>query len=293
MLIHQLEKDKVAHPPQWLADNTLYLTIMGSEAYGCADSGTLQSDKDLYGFCLPPRDVVFPHMGGYIHGFDKPPEFEQWQEHHCEWNNKSYDFSVYNIVRYFYLCMDANPNMLDSLYTPRECVVHTTPIAERVREKRQLFLSKKCYHRFRGYAYSQLAKSNSKERQGKRKILYDLHGFDLKFAYHVLRLCYEAEQILIEGDLDLRRHSDELKAVRRGDMTLDQVKEFFTSKEAYLEKLYQTSTLRYSPDTVAIKTLLVECLELHYGSLDKMMKVVKDEDHAETKLRKIRAILDE
>lgn len=291
MLLHKIEKDKACHPPAWLADNTLYLTIMGSEAYGCADQDSLKSDKDLYGFCLPPRDVVFPHLGGYIHGFDSPPQFEQWQEHHCEWQDKSYDFSVYNIVRYFFLCMDANPNMVDSLFTPRECVVHTTPIGEMVREKRELFLSKKCYHRFRGYAYSQLAKSNSKDREGKRKILYEKFGYDVKFAYHVLRLCYEAEQILIEGTLDLRRHSEELKAVRRGDMTLDQVKQFFTDKESYLEKLYQTSKLRYEPAKAEIKQLLVDCLEMHYGSMDKLMKVVRSESESDEKLRKIREIL--
>jgi hypothetical protein len=40
----------------------------------------------------------------------------------------------------------------------------------------------------------------------------------VKFAYHVIRLLGEAEQILLEGDIDLRRNSAQLKAIRRGDV---------------------------------------------------------------------------
>ena len=88
-----------------------------------------------------------------------------------------------------------------------------------------------------------------------------------KFGYHVVRLLDEIEQILTLGDLDLQRDRERLKAIRRGEWTLEQVKAFFVTKEKELESAYGASTLPHGPDEAAIKALLLECLEAHYGSL--------------------------
>jgi len=67
-------------PPGWLADNLCYETMMGSVAYGVSSD---TSDVDVYGICLPPKDMVFPHLAGEIHGFGTQiKRFETWQEHH-------------------------------------------------------------------------------------------------------------------------------------------------------------------------------------------------------------------
>jgi predicted nucleotidyltransferase len=161
MLLQELEDRKLIHPPQWLSNNTMYLCVMGSIAYGC---DTDASDFDVYGFAVPPKDVVFPHLAGYIQGFGKEPKpFNQWTQTHIldvdalGGHGRDYDFSVYSIVRYFHLCMDNNPNMVDSLFVPQDCVLHATAVGGMVREKREIFLSKKAWHTFKGYAYSQLA----------------------------------------------------------------------------------------------------------------------------------------
>lgn len=287
-ILNNLLKEKLISPPQWMVDNTLYLTIMGSEAYGTANADSLKSDKDIYGFCIPPKEIVFP-FSHKIFMYDEPDRFDQWQQHHILWNKKEYDFSVYNLVKYIKLCADGNANVIDSLFTPRECVLVSTPIAEKIRANRKLFLTKACYHKFRGYSFAQAHKSKSAERSGKRKEIYDRFGFDTKFASHALRLLFEIEQILIEGDIDLRKHSEEIKAVRRGERTYEQVMEFFNSKEKYLEELYQTSKIPHSPDRKAIRELLVECLEMHYGNLSNV--IVKNESEAERKLAEIRRIL--
>ncbi len=48
-------------------------------------------------------------------------------------------------------------------------------------------------------------------------------------------------------------------------------------KEKSLEELYTKSKLQHSPDEGAIKSLLLECLEMHYGSLDKCIVKPVDE----------------
>jgi predicted nucleotidyltransferase len=214
--------------------------------------------------------MVFPHLAGEIQGFGRQKKkFEQYQQHHVyrQDNKKEYDLSIYSIVKYFQLCMDNNPNMIDSLFVPQRCVLYCSKIGNMVRERRRDFLHKGSWHKFKGYSFSQVNKMKTKNPDGKRKEIVEKYGYDLKFAYHTVRLLNEVEQIMMEHDLDLQRNREQLKAIRRGEWTLDQVEQYFDEKERALEDLYIKSTLPYKPDEKKIKQLLFDCLEEHYGSL--------------------------
>ena len=262
--------------PTFVKSNVHYEVITGSYAY--AVSGDT-SDIDVLGFCIPPKSMIFPHLSGEILGFGKQNKrFENWQVHHIkdEEKNKQYDIDIFNIVKYFQLAMDNNPNVLDSLFVSQRCVLLCTAIGQMIRDNRKIFLHKGCYHRFRGYSYSQLHKCDTKNPDPGSKRYEDIqkHGFDSKFSYHVLRLLGECEQILTEGDLDLERDKDRLKAARRGEISLDQIKEIFHAKEKELEKIYhESNVIPYKPDEEKIKQLLIDCLEHHYGSLDKCIQL--------------------
>ncbi len=158
-----------------------------------------------------------------------------------------------------------------------------------MRENRRLFLHKGAWPKFKGYAYSQLHKIAIKQPQGKRAELVAEHGYDTKFGYHVVRLVGEVEQILVEGDIDLQRDNEQLKAIRRGEWTEDRLRSWFAEKESHLERLYAESPLRATPDEPRLKALLVRCLEEHYGSLEGC---VVDPDRAVVALRNIQAELD-
>lgn len=346
-ILQKLSKQRLIHPPTWLPDNTHYLTIMGSVAYGVSSD---TSDCDVYGFCMPPKELVFPHLAGEIPGFGtQVNRFEQYQQHHVinpdestvirsrrcpqctgdveaagnmmsvmdqngndlaktfDWKctecdqwffndqivvdrGREYDFSVYSIVKYFNLCMQCNPNMIDSLFTPTNCVLAATRIGQMVRERKRLFLHKGAWHTFKGYAYQQLHRmTKSDETQGKRRKLIQKYGFDVKFAYHIVRLLNEIEQIMLEGDLDLQKNREELKSIRRGEWTEQQIRDYFTRKEVELGELYLNSKLPHKPDEAAIKKLLMECLEEHYGDLTKAVVVTGKSEQA---LRDIRSILE-
>lgn len=316
-------------PPKFLPMNMAYETIMGSEAYGVS-SGS--SDVDVYGFCFPEKEMIFPHLAGFIPDFGThPPKFEVWQHHHAmdPDRGKEYDLAIYGIVKYFQLCMDCNPNMIDSLFTPRRCVLHTTSVGERVRENRKLFLSQRAWHKFKGYAHSQMHKIDIKRSasdaapmirdlqefewgadipntttfaeveaefkaptgkfpkiDGQKLEWYYQHylalveknkrlegvkrfGFDVKFAYHVVRLMNEAKQILVEHDLDLERNSEQLKSIRRGEWSYQRILEYFQAEERALEETCSRSTLRWGPDEAALTELLLSCIESHYGTVSK------------------------
>lgn len=288
-LLKRLEKEGRISPPPWLPTNTSYLCYMGSVAYGCSNDN---SDMDVYGFAMPPVDVLWPHKAGVIYGFgNQGRRFDQWSEHHIQdvSARKEYDFAVYNIVKYFQLCMDNNPNMVDSLFVPRRCVLYSDDVGELVRENRKSFLHKGCWHKFKGYAYSQLHKMEGKNATGKRLELVERYGYDVKFAYHVVRLMLEVEQILAEHDLTLDRSREVLKAIRRGDWPASKVRSYFEDKEKMLEKLYHESTLPHRPDETEIKKLLMKAIRMRYPEHDE----AREHSSAEDTLDKIRGILND
>jgi ribosomal protein L37AE/L43A len=238
---------------------------------------------------------------------------------------------------------------LPYLFTPDNCVLHITRVAQIVRDNRKMFLHKKCWHTFKGYAYQQVKKMTSQEydhcpkckgsaatwedvlqnhdteafivkvdmtreieadvrdgkqcakcgsmtvkkkvkRKGsKRQESVEKYGYDVKFAYHVVRLLNEVEQIMMEGDLDLMRNREQLKSIRRGEWKEEDIRDYFTKKEKELETLYEKSTLPWGPDEGKIKQLLLHCLEEHYGNLEKC--VVNVDEAVET-LRELAAVLD-
>lgn len=282
--IEILQKKKLITPPKWLGENTMFLGLTGSVAYG-ASSDT--SDMDIYGFAIPPKEDVFPHLSGNIHGFGTQPNpFQQYQQHHVfdqhanGGKGQEYDITVFSIVKFFDLTMGMNPNMVDVLFLPRRCVLHSTNTYERIRENRHMFLSKLAWSKFKGYAYSQMSKmkNGSNRSNPKRAESIEKFGFDLKFAYHIVRLMLEVEQILTIGDLDLERDREIYKSIRRGEWSLEKIEGFFTSKEKSLEDAYHKSSLPWKPDEEQIKRLLLECLEDHYGSLDKVIKLETTSD---------------
>jgi predicted nucleotidyltransferase len=269
---------------------------MGSHAYGVASEN---SDMDVYGFCMPKKEEVFPHLYGHIHGFSKRP-IEAWGQYEAKHiidksalggRGQEYDITIYSIVKYFFLCMDSNPNMIDSLFTPRECIIHATDIGNMVRENRKSFLSKKCWITFKGYAYGQIHKMKEKNPQegSKRAGYVEEFGYDVKYAYHLVRILDEVEQILIHNDIDLQRSREHLKAIRRGEVSEQEIYKWFSVKEKELEKVYHNSKIQDRPDETKIKKLLMECLEHHYGNVENAVIVPDASIHA---LREVQKVLE-
>jgi len=150
---------------------------MGSQAYGVSDES---SDMDIYGLCIPPKRIIFPHLAGVIPGFgDQGERFEQFQQigvvdpDALGGKGREYDITIYSIVRYFHLCMNMNPNMVDSLFTPANCVIQSTKVGDMVREARHDFLNKKCWHTFKGYAYQMLKKGFGKNTPAQKLYLFN------------------------------------------------------------------------------------------------------------------------
>lgn len=84
-----------------------------------------------------------------------------------------------------------------------------------------------------------------------------------------------------------------MKGIRRGGDPEEDIRKWASEKELQLEKLYHESELPLTPDTDAIRQLLLQCLEEHYGSLDSFItqadwaqKTLKEIDEVINKARK-------
>ena len=69
-IVQRLSEKGLTHPESFIVSNTMYETIMGSVAYGVSSD---TSDMDVTGFCIPHKDMIFPHLRGEIPGFGRHP----------------------------------------------------------------------------------------------------------------------------------------------------------------------------------------------------------------------------
>lgn len=110
--------------------------VSGSRAYGLDRP---DSDTDLRGvFVLPKREFF---------GFG-------YTEQVASAGN---DETYYELKRYAELLVRNNPNILELLATPDDCLRYRHPLMERF--KPGMFLSRLCEQTFAGYAYSQIKKA--------------------------------------------------------------------------------------------------------------------------------------
>ncbi len=296
--IERLAKRGLIAPPNDVRSNTCYETVVGSVAYGVSDD---LSDFDVNGFFIPAADRLFPHLRGHLLGYDTDAKAPKaFQNHHIidedavNGKGREYDLNIYSITVYFRLCLENNPNMIDTLYTPEECVLHSTPISDMVRGRRDLFLHKRCWPKYKGYSFQQLKKMQGKNpvKDSKRWKLREKFGFDVKYAYHLVRLLYEAEMIMNDHCIDIRRHKEHLKAIRCGDISEAGILKWANDKQSHLEKAFEDSTLRAEPARDEIKQLLLDCLEHHYGSLQALQTVCDESNPSRAAMREIQAIVE-
>lgn len=130
----------------WLVDNTVFLTLHGSHAYG---TNTPTSDVDVKGFAIPPSE--------YYLGFSK--NFEQ-----AELKGKDPDGVIYELRKFFKLARDCNPNIIEVLHTDPEDWISVHPVGQKILDNKDIFLSKKAYYTFFGYARAQLKRINTRYR---------------------------------------------------------------------------------------------------------------------------------
>lgn len=114
----------------------LFEAISGSRAYGLS---LPSSDTDIKGVFVLPQDSFY--------GLEYIPQV----------NDAKNDEVYYELGRFVELLYKNNPNILELLNTPKDCILYEDPLFKKLSPS--LFLSKLCKDTFAGYAMSQIRKA--------------------------------------------------------------------------------------------------------------------------------------
>jgi uncharacterized protein len=122
----------------------IFSCIAGSRAYGTQVQG---SDEDIRGLYAVPSLAYLPLSR-------EPPQFSD------ERGNTVY----YSLRRCVELLAEANPNILELLFMPADCVLSTSPEMDELTEARGLFVTRQCGDTHIGYAMSQIKKARGQNK---------------------------------------------------------------------------------------------------------------------------------
>ncbi|WP_419868331.1 nucleotidyltransferase domain-containing protein [Chryseobacterium sp. CT-SW4] len=161
-------------------DLILFETISGSRAFGLA---TENSDTDIRGVYYLPKEDFF--------GLNYIPQI----------SNETNDITYYEIGRFVELLQKNNPNILEILASPEDCILHRHPLMDHL--KTEDFMSKLCKDTFAGYAISQIKKAKGLN----KKILNPVE----KNRKSILDFCYILEG---HGSIPLKKWLSEENKVQ-------------------------------------------------------------------------------
>ena len=245
-----------------LARDTIFVTLAGNQAHGTAQAG---SDVDLRGVCIAPLALRlslfrrFEQFEGALDGalWDAVrPRIAAHPTAAAGLGVKT-ECVIFDLAKFLTLCAEANPNALEILFADEGDWVHETRAWRRLHAERHRFLSKKVQQTYLGYAMAQLKKvqlhraasaEGTKRKNPARAALIDQHGYDTKHAMHLVRLMQTGLELLQTGELRVRRpDADQLRAIRDGALTFDQLLARADALEAQMHAAARTSTL---PDQI-------------------------------------------
>jgi hypothetical protein len=236
-------------------------TQVGSGVHGTAVSG--QDDRDEMGICLEPPEFVtgLARVPSGLNGLGPSVVFEQY-ERHTAWDragglaNRSgagdLDVVVYSARKWARLAVAGNPTVLLVLFVPDEEVVFCNAAGAELRGSAHRFVSKHAARRFLGYLRAQkAAMTGAVGARTNRPELVAIHGYDTKYAMHALRLGYQGIEFLTTGRITMpvpEPQRSYLRAIRRGEVTLDEVLAAVDEAETRLIGLNDTTQVPDEPD---------------------------------------------
>lgn len=132
----------------------MFAAVTGSVSYGLE---TETSDFDIKGIYTQPIENI------YLNIEDNPTTDK---EHLMPSDGKN-DVTLYDIRKFIKMCGSSNPNIIELLNTPDDCIIYESPIWKEVKDHILKYgvVSKKCYYSFYSYSESQIKKAKSKKKK--------------------------------------------------------------------------------------------------------------------------------
>lgn len=259
-------------------DGVILLGYRGSIAHGT------YSNPEHYKDSIDDKDIIGVTIPGPDHYFGLDPFFREnpisargvYEKKLREW-----DAVHYEIRKFIFLLYQSNPNVLSLLWLEPHHYIIRTEWGERIIQARNLFISKKIYYSFSGYAYDQLKRITRYSTEGymgeKRKGLVDKFGYDTKNASTLIRLLRMGIEFLREGVFHTHRHdARELVAIKTGEWSLEKVKEEADRLFKRAEQAYDECKFPSEPNREAVNNLLVDILSDYFGTVKSSPSIFRD-----------------
>lgn len=246
--------NQLPHPLPAEHGTEIFRCQVGSGVHGVTIGD--QDDRDEMGLCVEPATAVI--------GLTK---FEQWiYRTQPEGQRSGYgdlDLTVYSLRKWTRLALAGNPTILLPLFVPASEVIVDSPYAYSLREHAHWFLSREVAARFLGYMQAQREQMLGLrgKKHTNRPELIALHGFDTKFAYHMVRLGMQGVELLKTGKVTLPMPQPErnwLLALRRGEHSKEDALLVAMTYEQELITLREKADLPFRPDYDRANRWLIE-----------------------------------
>lgn len=140
----------------------IFDAVSGSHAYGTA---TPSSDLDIRGVFILPKEEIFGL--GYIE----------------QVNDQKNDVVYYEVRRFLELVASNNPNILELLNTPEDCIRYKHPVFDLILKNRDKFITKLCRNSFAGYARQQINKAEGMNKMQNWEAKRVMRKTPLDFCY--------------------------------------------------------------------------------------------------------------
>jgi len=230
-------------------ENLIMACIGGSQAHGAKLGET--DDTDWYGLFIPP-----PHK---LLGLEREEHFVFTTGGKLGGNGPSdVDVCLYTLTKWAGLAAKGNPSALHFLFAPLE---FTTKTWDQFAARSELFLAKGHVKPFLGFADDQMKRLLGQKGQKNvhRAQLEEKHGYDTKYAMHIIRLYGEAKELMEDGRITLPRpNSRQLIEIRGGKYSLTEIRELGEQLESEALAAQATSLLPDEVDRDAISRLVAD-----------------------------------
>ncbi|MFB2582333.1 DNA polymerase beta superfamily protein [Herbiconiux sp. P15] len=167
------------------------------------------------------------------------------------------DTTQYPLRKWAQLAAVGNPTVLSLLYLePIEGTEHW----ELLRGIRDAFISREAGRRFRGYSLGQRqAMVGARNKRTNRPELIHKHGYDTKFAYHMVRTAMQGIELMTTGALRLPMAPNDLeiiRSIRTGSITKDSVLDLASELDNDLAVAIERTEANDHPDRRLINDTL-------------------------------------
>lgn len=159
----------------------IFEAISGSKAYGLDNA---QSDTDIRGVYIAPKDMFY--------SLECPEQV----------SDETNDVVYYELRKFIDLLSKNNPNIIELLYTPEDCILYKHPIYDKVLAFN--WITKQCQHTFAGYALTQIRKA-----RGLNKKVLNPMDKERKSVIDFCFVNYENGSVPLEKFLEIKNYKQE------------------------------------------------------------------------------------